>query len=281
MTSVVMITGAGTGMGRELVQRSLARGDTTIATVLTEAEAGSLGKQEKNLHVRIMDVSCTDSVIQAFSDLDAILGDQPLDRVIHCAGISPSGAVEVEDIEVLMRTLNVNAVGTARVLQAALPRLRGHKGRIVLFSSLWGKVAGPMLSAYCASKHAIEAIVDSARRETLGQDVDIVLIEPGVVRTHMVDQTVSGSRSGADALPEKHRSLYGDLYTKFANMIERESTGGVSVERAADIIEKASSDRKPKTRYRIGADSKAVITLASILPDRVLDRVFRTMLDRK
>jgi hypothetical protein len=97
----------------------------------------------------------------------------------------------------------------------------------------------------------------------------------------MVEQTVTGSRSGANSLPERYRALYGDLYQKFARMIDRESTGGVSVEEAADVIEQAMFAARPRTRYRVGKDAKAVIALASLLPDRALDGVFRKMLDRQ
>ena len=278
MTRTLLITGAGSGMGHEVARRALARGDRVIATVLPgESPDLTPGPQ---LSIIEMDVGDDASVISGFASADRLLAGKPLNILIHCAGISPSGAVEVEPISVLQRTLNINAVGSARVLQQALPRLRASGGRILLFASLWGKVGGPMLSAYCASKHAIEAIVDSARRETHGQGIDIVLLEPGVVRTHMVAATVTGSRSGADTLDDAHRELYGDLYEKFARMIDRESTGGVSVEQAADVIERAAFATRPKTRYRIGNDAKAVVALSRILSDRALDGVFRSLLNK-
>ena len=279
MARTILITGAGSGMGRELARRAVSRGDFVVAGIHDHDERRNLPAAD-NLAVIFMDVGSSGSVMEGFMQLDSIIGDRKLDLVINCAGISPSGAIEVEPIEVLERTLNVNAVGTARVIKAALPRLRQSGGRILVFASLWGKVAGPLLGAYCASKHAIEALVDSVRRETHGQGVDIVLIEPGVVRTNMVAQTVSGSRSGSDGLPEEHRPFYAPIYERFARMIERESTGGVSVEQAADVIERAAFAKAPATRYTIGKDAKAVIALSRILPDRALDLVFRKMLAR-
>lgn len=275
----MMITGAGHGMGHELARRAITRGDQVFATFLPGEDASVLGSHPNLIQLEI-DVGSDASVAAAFAAIDLALDGRPLDVVINCAGVSPSGALEVEPIATLERVININAVGSARMLKASLPRLRGHQGRILLFASLWGRVAGPMLSAYCASKHAIEAIVDSTRREIKGQGVDIVLIEPGVVRTNMVADTVSGSRAGADQLPSEHRQRYGDLYEKFARMIARESTGGVSVDTAADVIEHAAFTSRPKTRYRIGKDAKAVIALTNILPDRAFDAVFRNMLDR-
>ncbi|KPF81145.1 hypothetical protein IP78_05750 [Brevundimonas sp. AAP58] len=275
----MMITGAGHGMGQELARRAGGRGDRVFATVLPGEDTDVLAAYP-NVTLLTLDVGSDQSVETTFDAIDRLLDGVPLDLIIHCAGVSPSGALEVESIASLERVLNINTLGTARILRKALPRLRGHGGRIVLFSSLWGKVAGPMLSAYCASKHAIEAIVDATRRETHGQGLDIILIEPGVVRTNMVAGTVTGSRAGADALPAEHRAAYGDLYERFARMIERESTGGVSVETAADVIEGAAFARRPKTRYRIGMDAKAVVGLSRLLPDRGFDAVFRSMLAR-
>jgi NAD(P)-dependent dehydrogenase (short-subunit alcohol dehydrogenase family) len=277
----IMITGAGSGMGHELFRRALARGDKVFAAVLNSNEAARLGKPCDQFAVLEMDVGSSASVEAAFAIVDKELAGAPLDLVIHCAAIAPSGALEVEGVDVLAQTLNVNAVGTARMLHHALPRLRGHRGRILLFSSLWGKVAGPMLSAYCASKHAIEAITDSVRRETEDQDVDIVLIEPGVVRTNMVSGSVTGSRAGVDRLPAALHALYGKIYERYAQLIERESTGGLSVDQAATLIEHAAFTSKPRTRYSVGKDAVLVKTLARILPDRMLDSVFRKMLNSR
>lgn len=276
----IMITGSAHGMGHELVRRAIERGDRVFATIFPGEDATRLG-EHSSLHVIPLDVGSDASVESAFATLDEVLGGEHLDLVINCAGVSPSGALEVEPISTLERVLNVNALGTARMIKYALPRLRGHGGRIILFASLWGRVGGPMLSGYCASKHAIEAIVDSARRETHGQGVDLVLMEPGVVRTNMVAATVTGSRYGADQLPPTYRTLYGELYEKFARMIAREANGGVSVEQAADVIERAAFVRKPRTRYRIGKDAKAVVGLSNILPDRGFDAVFRKMLNSR
>ena len=273
----ILITGAGSGIGRAVAERAVGRGDRTIAAVFSQAEADGLAPKE-NLHVVRIDVASSASVEAAFADADAWLGDTKLDVVVNCAGYCPLGALEVLDPQVLLDTLNVNAVGSARVLRAALPRLRGHGGRIALVASLWGKVAGPMLSAYCASKFAIEAIVDTTRRETHGQDVAIVLIEPGVVRTPLVDAQVGEAARVANTLPPGYAGVYGDLYRKYHGLIARNAGGGVSADQCAAQIEAAVFARKPPTRVKVGADSKAVTTLAWLLPDRALDWVFRKMM---
>lgn len=273
----ILITGAGSGIGKALVERAVARGDRTIAVVRSQADYDAYGAV-RNLKVVRMDVSQSDSVTAGFAEAELWLAGDHLDAVVNCAAVCPMGAVEVQAPEVILETLNTNAVGSARVLRAALPLLRGHNGRIALVTSLWGKVSGPMLSAYCSSKFAIEAIADAARRETEGQGVDIILIEPGVVRTKMVACQVAGAVAASDALASEQRAVYGDLYRKYHAMIEKNSGGGVSAEECAAGIEAAIFARRPRTRYRIGMDSKVVTTLARLLPDRALDAMFRSLL---
>lgn len=273
----ILITGAGSGIGRALVELALRQGDRVIAAVYADAERENLGAGP-NLHVVRMDVSSTDSVEDGFAAADAWLKGESLDVVVNCAGVCPLGALEVQPETVLLDTLNINAVGSARVLRAALPRLRGHDGRIALVASLWGKVSGPMLSAYCASKYAIEAIVDATRREIAGQDVKIMVIEPGVVRTPLVARQVDEAERAAEALSGENARLYGGLYRKYHDMIRKNAGGGVSPEDCARQIYAAVTAARPATRYRVGSDAVAITTMARLLPDRMLDRAFGMLL---
>lgn len=273
----MLITGASSGIGRELVNRAVARGDRVFAAVRSQKDFESFGNQV-DLHPILMDVSSTESVANGFAQIDTKLAGAPLNVVINCAAACPLGALEVQSIEVIEQTLNTNAVGSARILRESLPRLRGHNGRIVLVTSLWGKVSGPMLSAYCSSKFAIEAIADATRREINGQDVHVILVEPGVVRTRMVSTQVAGAKEATQNLPAQHTTVYREMYRKYAAMIEKNSGGGVSADECAAGIERAAFAAKPKARYRIGGDSKAITLLARLLPDSALDGLFRKML---
>lgn len=275
--AALLITGASSGIGRELVQRAIERGDRVLGAVRSERDLTLFG-QHANLKMLRMDVGSTDSVTSAFADADTWLAGTPLNVVINSAAACPLGALEVQPIDVIEQTLNINAVGSARILQAALPRLRGHGGRVALITSLWGKVSGPMLSAYCSSKFAIEAIADATRRETQAQDVHIIVIEPGVVRTRMVEVQVATAREAAAQLPAAHAPVYRELYRKYADMIGRNSGGGVSAAECASQIERAVFAAKPKTRYRVGSDSTAICALARLLPDGGLDVLFKAML---
>lgn len=273
----ILVTGAGGGIGRALVERGLARGDRVVAAMRSERDLTSFAEHGRLRLVR-MDVSSTPSVDAAFEEADAWLAGEPLKAVVNCAAVCPLGAVEVEPPELLLDTLNTNAVGSARVLRAALPRLRGRDGRIALVTSLWGKVSGPMLSAYCSSKFAIEALADATRRETHGQGVHVILVEPGVVRTGMVSGQIAAAKAATAALSADHAAVYGRLYRGYSEMIEKNSGGGVSADQCAAGIEAAIFARTPKPRYVVGADAKAVTSLARLLPDRAFDSLFRALI---
>jgi NAD(P)-dependent dehydrogenase (short-subunit alcohol dehydrogenase family) len=273
----ILVTGAGSGIGKAVAQGAAARGDQVLATVFAEGEEQSLAAIPSIQTLR-MDVSSTESVVAGFAEADRLLAGTPLHAVVNCAGYCPLGAAELQPIELVERTLNINFVGSVRVLQQALPRLRGHGGRLILLSSLWGKVGGPMLSAYCASKHAIEALADSARRETRGQDVHVVLVEPGAVRTPLMDRQVADAQAACEALPEAQRHFYGELYRSYHALLEKSASGGISAAQCAAVVDRALSAHRPRTRYRAGSDAKAITLLAGLLSDTTMDRLFKAML---
>ncbi|MET0545763.1 MAG: SDR family NAD(P)-dependent oxidoreductase, partial [Caulobacterales bacterium] len=265
--TTLFVTGAASGIGKALTTRALARGDRVIACDLAAIDLPA----QANLLPLQIDLGSTESVAAAFAKTDEWLNGAKLNAVVNCGGICPLGAIEVQPIEIIQRVLNINAVGSARILQQALPRLRGHGGRVILMSSLWGKVSGPMLSAYCASKFAIEALADTARRETHGQNVHIAIVEPGPVRTQLVVNQVKDAKAAAAKLPSAFEPIYGNLYRSYAKMIEKNASGGSSAEQCAAVIERAISASKPKTRYTVGPESKALTSLGWLLPDRTLD----------
>lgn len=275
--STLLITGAASGIGKELVLRALDRGDTVFAAHRSAAGLSELAGR-KGLHLVHMDVASNESVEAGFAELDRLLAGARLNGVIHSAAVSSFGALELMPLKEYEDIFNTNTLGTLRIMKAAIPRLRGHDGRLILVTSLWGKVAGPMLSAYAASKHAIEALADAARRETAGMDFRLTVVEPGVVITRMYTSQREASRELAQHLPPEHQALYGELYEKYAKLVASGGKGAVSVSECAAQIEAVLAAPKPRPRYRIGKDSKLVGLLGALLSDRAMDRVFALML---
>lgn len=278
--ATVLITGSARGIGHRLVKRCLAHGDTVFAAVRKAADEQCFEASER-LHVVVMDVSDTDAVAQGFAAVDRLLDGRPLDAVVNCAAISIPGALELAPMQQLEDTLNTNALGSARMLKQALPRLCGHGGRAILVTSLWGRTSGALLGAYCASKHATESLADTARRETRGMDVHVVLVEPGVVKTQMYESQVPECEALIAAMPEAQRARYENLYRRYAKVVAQGGRGAISADRCAAGIEKALRARRPRPRYRVGMDSKIVCFLAWLLPDRWMDALMGVALNHR
>lgn len=264
----ILVTGAGGGIGRVLAMRLLARGDRVIASARRLDQMQPLA--EAGAHCVAMDVADDASVRLGFEGLEA-----GLDAVVHGAAIAPLGTVEFTPSADVAAIFNVNTLGALRVMQNALPSLRAAgDGRLILISSLWGRVSGPFVSTYAASKHAIEALADSARREMRGQGVSLSVIEPGVVKTPMFENQADDLRRRIDGLGPEERALYGALYDDHAKLLSGAGKGAITAEQCCAVIEKCLDARRPKPRYLAGTDSRLLVSLGAMLPDRGLDAVF-------
>jgi len=274
----ILITGAARGIGFTLVKRALERGDTVYAAVRKSGDIYRFPASDR-LRVVVMDVADSNSVERAFNEVDGLLNDSWLDGIIHCAAISEPGAVELTPIIEFENHLNTNALGSLRVLKAAIPRLRDHGGRLILVTSLWGKASGALLGAYCASKHAIESLADTARRETANMNLHIIVAEPGVVITDMLTGQATAAKAYIDKMTFQERTLYGSLYQRYFKLVSK--APGITAEQCAAGIEKALFAVRPAARYRIGNDAKMVVLLNWLLPDRWMDRVMSASLNNK
>lgn len=266
----LLVTGAGRGIGNNLVRRASARGDTVFACVRKREDFAKF-QGMPGVHPVLMDVSNDESVASAFVTVDGLLAGKPLNGVVNCAAVQPSGAIEVLSIDTFAQTLNNNYMGSLRVLKGSIPRLRGHGGRIVLVTSLWGRAAAPMLGPYCSSKHAIEALADIARRETIGMNLHVVVAQPGVVHTDMADLEAENVARSLEALSPADKDRYGNLYRRYQKLVLGGQKSGIAVDKACECIEAPLSAAKPKARYRFGMDSKFVCFLQWLLPDGWMD----------
>lgn len=206
---------------------------------------------------------------------------RPLYAVINAAAISRPSAIEIAPVSEFEDIINTNTLGSLRILKAAIPRLRGHGGRRILLTSLWGKASGALLGAYCASKHAIESLADTARRETAGMSLHVILIEPGVVLIDMLSTQAAEADSLISRMSGEQRSLYETPYRRYAKLTAGAGRAAITATRCAEDIEKALFARRPRTRYRVGRDSQLVCFLTWLLPDRWMDAVMGLSLNRK
>ena len=220
----------------------------------------------------LFDVTDGEAVLRAAGAVEEAVGDAGLAGLVNNAGTALAGPLMHQPLEEVRRHFEVNVFGLIAVTQAFLPLLGAkecpaHKpGRIVNVSSVSGRVADPFIGAYAGSKHAVEAISDSLRRELLLYGIDVIVIRPGAVRTPIWQKgaapVVSGRYDGTD---------YSGPLRKFETLVERMARGGDPPERIGKFIRKVFEANRPKTRYAIVAGRFADWTLPTTLPDRWLD----------
>lgn len=277
----ILVTGAARGIGNTLARRLLARGETVFAVVRKASDRDKFPESAANLHLIVMDVADSASVVRGFEEVDRVLAGARLHAVVNCAAIAPPGAIELTPVEDFEHVINTNALGSLRIIKASIPRLRGHGGRLILLTSLWGQAAGAMLGAYCASKHAVEALADVARRETAGQNLHVVVCEPGVVQTDMYESNMPVTQALLAKMSAPERENYGALYQRYFKIVQGARGASITAEQAAIAIERAIYASRPHTRYRFGMDSKIVCFLAWLLPDRWMDALMGASLNNK
>lgn len=271
---LILVTGASTGMGAATARELAARGYHVLAGVRRQEDGAALASTQ--IRPVILDITQP----QQIADLAALIeaDSRPLRAIVNNAGIAMNAPVEVLPIDEWRRQFDVNFFGHIEVTQALLPALLRSRGRVVMVSSIGGKLAQPTYGAYSGSKFALEAASDSLRRELAPHGVSVAIVEPGAVRTEMVGRGgVTARRLTAEMTPDQeHR--YGALMQAILAQSEGFLRDGVDASYAAKVIAKASTSTRPKTRYTIGRDAALLTRLARLLPDRALDRLLTSAL---
>ena len=267
----VLITGASSGIGQACALWLEARGFRVFAGVRKEADGEALQAQSKgNVRPVLLDVVDKDSIAQASARVSGQANE--LDGLVNNAGVAVAGPLEFLPLEELRRQLEINVVGQIAVTQAFLPLLRPAKGRIVMMSSISGRVAAPMMGPYSASKFALEALSDALRRELRPWGLEVSVIEPGNIQTPIWSKGVNWGQQMRDNLPEAARQLYGRAIDAIIGYIRTQDGSGLSPNEVAKVVEHALSAPVPRTRYVVGQDAKVAALMTRLLPDRWVDR---------
>lgn len=267
----VVVTGVSTGIGYATAADLCQRGYRVFGSVRRaeqgEALRGELGTRFQPL---LFDVTDEAAVRRAADQVREALAGSGLFGLVNNAGLCDPGPLSVQPAEIVRRHLEVNVMGVVHAVQAFLPLLRRPKdasdrpGRIINISSVSGRIAFPFVGAYAASKHALEALSDSLRRELLIYGIDVVVIEPGAIDTPIWDKAVhvQTAYEGSD---------YATLLKSFNPMENRR--GALPTSAVTQRIALALEAKRPRTRYAIPDQPIKFWHIPRMLPDRWLDRI--------
>jgi NAD(P)-dependent dehydrogenase (short-subunit alcohol dehydrogenase family) len=269
----VVITGVSTGIGWATAKLLLARGFRVFGSVRKAADADRLRSEfGANFTPLLFDVTDEAAVLAAASEVRAALGGETLAGLVNNAGIVVAGPMFDLGADDFRRQMEVNVIGPIIATQAfgpllgADPSLKGPRGRIVMISSVAGKAGNPLVSAYSTSKHAIEGLSESLRRELMLFGIDVIAIAPGPVKTPIWDKAEEVDISAYSQSP-----FFPALQRIRGYMLQLGKTG-LPPERIAEGIFMALTSARPKVRYTITPSPLEQIAL-SILPKRLIDKI--------
>jgi short-subunit dehydrogenase len=222
-----------------------------------------------------LDVCDDESMVAAVKAVESAEG--AVGVLVNNAGYGQDGPVEAVPMDAARRQLETNVLGPLRLTQLVLPGMRrAGRGRIVNVSSMGGRITIPGGGVYHASKYALEALSDALRFEVRGFGVDVVLIEPGLVRTRFGDTAVDGMPGSDDGGPytEFNAALTKQVRSAYSGITGKLVAAGP--DRVAKAIEKAISADRPRARYVVTPTARLMIELHRVLPARAFDLIMRT-----
>jgi short-subunit dehydrogenase len=255
----IIVTGASSGIGKE--------------AAITLAKAGyrifGLARDQKKL-ADIQSQLALDQFVPIAFDITAhdtfekvvseIASSGQIFGLVNSAGYVEPGAIEDLTMDNLRAQFETNFFGLVNLTKQVLPHMMEHSsGRIVNISSMAGLVSLPLIGAYCATKHALEAISDALRMELWGTGIEVISINPGVIETNIHNVTAGKTRS-------LEHSRFANAYTKYL----AEEPKGLPASAVGQAILHAVRSSNPKYRYLVGSGKeKTGVRLRPLLPDSV------------
>lgn len=272
ISKAVLITGCSTGIGRATAIQLAKSGWTVYATARrVESIADLAGQGCKLLALDMCDDASMRAAVEHVEAAEGAVG-----VLINNAGYGSEGPVEEVPMEEVRRQFETNVFGLLRLTQLALPAMRRQRwGRVVNLSSMGGRMTLPGGGVYHATKYALEALSDALRFEVRGFGVDVIVVEPGAIKTAFGDTAIA--RVDALGGSADYAGFRAALKTNIRNAYEGPLAAlAVGPEVVAKVIEKAISAARPRTRYVITAGAKLLLGLRRWLPDRTFDAFLRT-----
>ncbi len=287
----VVVTGVSSGIGLAIARRLCEHGYVIFGSVRSDEAAKRIGDDlGERFRALVFDVTDRAAVSQARRVVDETLGERGLSALVNNAGLGLFGPLEHLDDEKFEDIIGVNLFGARNVTNAFLPLLRrrsdardqvgrldatGSPRKIINISSLSGILNTPMNGAYCVSKHALESLGETYRRELMPFGIDVVSIRSGPIESEIWNKNI------AEDLPFQD-TPYAQVAMRVQGIMrkaQRESALPADV--IAKLVQDIIEGRKRRTAYELGEGSKTSIVLSRYLPTRMADRLIHNALTKK
>jgi len=275
----VLVTGAGSGLGLASSLHLAARGCAVYGTVLDEAEAVALRTEaeRRRLPVRVLRMDVTREAEVAAAVATVLEERGAIGAVVHFAGMGLRGFFEDLTLEEIRRVYDVNVFGVMAVTQAVLPHMRrARRGRIVVTSSVAGRIGSMSISGYASSKFALEGFAECLAQEMAPFGIAVSLLEPGLLATPHFTVNRNRARRAVDpASPYyawfcQHEKIVDDLLR--ANRFTPDDV--------ARVVHQILTARRPRLRHLVGAKARLVVSLRRHLPGELFERAYFALIRR-
>jgi NAD(P)-dependent dehydrogenase (short-subunit alcohol dehydrogenase family) len=261
---VAIITGASSGIGSAAALSLLSQGFTVYGAARRIDRLEALASQG----VKPLALDVTDAKSMQDGIANVLASSGRIDVLVNNAGYGSYGAIEDVSQEEAKRQFDVNVFGAMELTKLVLPQMRKQgSGRIINISSVGGRAVGPFGGWYHGTKFALEALSDSLRMELKPFGIDVVVVEPGGIKSEFLDIAASGLKATSGNGPYADRVK--SMLASFTNprMMTMQSPPQV----IADVIARAATVKQPKTRYVAGFGARPLVTLRRLLSDRAFD----------
>lgn len=274
MSKTVLITGASSGIGKETAKLFLRKGYTVYGASRRLEKMNDI--EAMGVKLLQMDVAEDASIVRGVEQIIKV--DGHIDVLVNNAGYGSYGALEDVPLSEARYQFEVNVFGLARLCQLVIPYMRKkNAGKIINVSSIGGEAGEPHGSWYHATKFAVEGLSDSIRMELKQFGIDVVVIQPGAIKTEW--NTIAREH----LVKVSGQTAYGELVRRHASFLKAADEGKMASEPIviAKAIEKAVEAKKPKTRYAVGGGAKIAKLMRKVLSDKAHDKMMLGFIKRQ
>jgi len=263
MQKRIFITGASRGIGAAIAAYLADRGCRVVGTTRNTSKLGSDAPKHQNITLVSMDVTDSASIERAVKQARKEMGD--IDVLINNAGISHMGPFEEMPEKQGRAIFETNFFGLIELTKTVVPMMREAGGGLILnISSLGGRVGVPFQSYYVGSKFALEGWSEAARMELKTQGIDLVIVEPGDIKTDITSHHL---------LCESDSSNYKECYESACRSVRDNVAHAGPPEDVAKVIYKIINKKRPGVRYPAGKGAKMLSFLLTVVPDRLVEKL--------